>query len=264
VWEWATATNLLAVLEGFGGGSIAGFASGLLGVSSGGILVPVVCAALGVNQHISQGISLIAQVPPTSLSGVSQYRRRGQTVPIAWLALLSAGFLVGGMLGAVTAGGLSDRVLRWLFVAYLLVLAAISVLRGRRTPPSADDAAPTRAHWTALVAIGVAGGFSSGLLGIGGGLAVTALSTTLLRLGQHRAQAMSLMLAALPLTAPSAGLYIAQGWSPPWWSIAGIVLGLAVGAAGGAVVANRLPERLLRPGFIVLILGMAAYMAARP
>jgi len=42
------------------------------------------------------------------------------------------------------------------------------------------------------------------------------------------------------------------------------VLGLAVGAAGGAVVANRLPERLLRPGFIVLILGMAAYMAARP
>ncbi len=62
-----------------------------------------------------------------------------------------------------------------------------------------------------LVAVGIIAGLSSGMLGIGGGLAVTALSTTMLGLGQHRAQAMSLILALLPLTVPAAGIYLARG-----------------------------------------------------
>jgi len=258
----ATIGSLVGGLKGAGAGSAAGFASGMLGVSSGGILVPAVCAAFGVDQHVAQGVSLIVQIPPTSLAGFAQYRRRKRTVPVAWLAQLSAGFLAGGALGAFMATGLSDRTLRWLFVGYLLVLAAVSLLRGR-AGPSADDAPPDPARWSALLAIGVAGGFSSGLLGIGGGLAVTALSTTLLHLGQHRAQALSLMLVALPLTAPAAGVYVARGWPLPWYSIIGIVFGLALGAAGGAAVANRLPERALRPALTVFAVGLAAYMATR-
>jgi len=115
----------------------------------------------------------------------------------------------------------------------------------------------------ALVAVGIVAGLSSGMLGIGGGLAVTALSTTMLGLGQHRAQAMSLILALLPLTIPAAGIYLARGWGLPWWSIAGVVMGLWIATAVGARFANSLPERVLRPIFIVLILAMAAYMATR-
>ena len=124
-----------------------------------------------------------------------------------------------------------------------------------------DEAAT--AHWAALVAIGIVAGLSSGMLGIGGGLAVTALSTTLLHLGQHRAQAMSLILTLLPLTIPAAAIYLAQGWAIPWWSISGVVGGLWIATAIGARLANRLPERALRPTFVVMILGMAAYMATR-
>jgi uncharacterized membrane protein YfcA len=261
MWDWANFANLLAVLEGAGAGAMAGFVSGLLGVSPGGILVPAVCMTLGADQHVAQAISLVAQIPPTGLSGVSQYRRRGQAVPIGWIALLAAGFIVGGVLGASAAGSLSDRVLRWSFVGYLLVLAALAALR-RKQSPTPEEPAVTP-HWAALVAIGVVAGLSSGVLGIGGGLAVTALSTTVLHLGQHRAQAMSLILTLLPLTIPAAGVYLAQGWALPWWSIAGVIGGLWIATALGARVANRLPERVLRPTFIVLILGMAAYMAAR-
>jgi uncharacterized protein len=253
--------NLLAVLQGAGAGAMAGFASGLLGVSPGGILVPAICMALGVDQHVAQGVSLVAQIPPTGLGGVSEYRRRGQGVPMQWIALLSIGFIAGGAFGALAAGSLSDRVLRWSFVGYLLVLAALAAVRSRRESASEEPAVTP--HGAALVAIGVVAGLSSGVLGIGGGLAVTALSTTLLHFGQHRAQAMSLILTLLPLTIPAAGVYLAQGWALPWWSISGVVAGLWIATVIGARIANRLPERVLRPTFIVLILGMAAYMATR-
>ena len=36
----------------------------------GGILVPLLVLILGKDQHVAQGISLLAQVVPTSLSGV--------------------------------------------------------------------------------------------------------------------------------------------------------------------------------------------------
>jgi uncharacterized protein len=262
MWDGANFANPLALLKGGGAGAMAGFVSGLLGVSPGGILVPAVCITLSVDQHVAQGISLVAQIPPTGLSGVSEYRRRGQAVPVQWVVALSIGFVIGGALGAVGAGGLSDRALRWSFVGYLLILATIAALRSGR-PPSAMPEEPATAHRAALVAIGVAAGLSSGVLGIGGGLAVTALSTTVLHLGQHRAQAMSLILTLLPLTIPAAVIYLAQGWAIPWWSIAGVVSGLWIATAIGARVANRLPERVLRPTFVVMILGMAAYMAAR-
>ena len=262
MWDWVNFTDLVAVLKGGEAGATAGFVAGLLGVSPGGILVPAVCITLGVDQHVAQGISLVAQIPPTGLSGVSEYRRRGQAVPVQWVVALSIGFILGGVLGAIGAGGLSDRALRWSFVLYLLILATIAALRGGRSPSSMPEE-PATAHWAALVAIGVAAGLSSGMLGIGGGLAVTALSTTLMHLGQHRAQAMSLILTLLPLTIPAAGVYLAQGWPLPGWSIAGVIGGLWVATVVGARVANRLPERVLRPTFVVMILGMAAYMATR-
>jgi uncharacterized protein len=255
--------HLLAVLQGVGAGAIAGFISGLLGVSPGGILVPAVCITLGVDQHVAQGVSLVAQIAPTGLGGVSEYRRRGQGVPMPWIAWLSIGFIAGGACGAVAAGSLSDRVLRWSFVGYLLVLAVLAALRGRKQSTSMSEEPAAAPRRTALVGIGLVAGLSSGVLGIGGGLAVTALSTALLHFGQHRAQAMSLMLTLLPLTIPAAGVYVAQGWPLPWWSISGVVAGLWGATAIGARVANRLPERVLRPTFIVLILAMAAYMAMR-
>ena len=262
MWEWASFADVVALLKGGGAGMLAGFVSGLLGVSPGGILVPAVCIALDVDQHVAQGISLVAQIPPTGLGGASEYRRRGQAVPVRWVVALASGFIGGGAIGAIMAGGLSDHALRWSFVFYLLILAAIAALRSPRSPSSLPEQ-PAAPHWIALAAIGVAAGLSSGVLGIGGGLAVTALSTALLHLGQHRAQAMSLILTMLPLTIPAAAIYLAQGWALPWWSIAGVVGGLWIATAIGARVANRLPERVLRPTFIVLILGMAAYMASR-
>ena len=242
-------------------GVVAGFASGLLGVSPAGILVPFISLTMGLPQHLAQAVSLIAQAPPTSLSGVSNYSKSGRRVSLTWVVVLSAGFIAGGPIGAALAGRFSDHQLRWMFVSYLLLLALLAAFKGSKSAiTSLPKAEPPQARWARLIVIGLVGGVSSGLLGIGGGVAITVLSVLLVRMSQHQAQALSLVMTALPLTLPAAWIYVRQGWHIPWWAIAGIILGLVMGTKAGAILANRLPERKLRFVFITLILAMAIYM----
>ena len=82
-------------LRGVTVGMIAGFASGLLGVSPGGILVPAISILLPYSQHVAQGISLVAQAPPTSIAGLSAYSRSGQEARFSSVRLRTWNSVVG-------------------------------------------------------------------------------------------------------------------------------------------------------------------------
>ncbi len=101
-------------------------------------------------------------------------------------------------------------------------------------------------HWLTLAGIGAVAGWSSGFLGIGGGLAITALMAGIAKIAQHRAQAMSLAVTALPVTLPAALLYVQQGTELPWLAIAALIVGLWVGTDIGARFANRVSAERLR------------------
>lgn len=252
--------------ELFGGlvtGVVGGFASGFLGVTSGGILVPLLILILGKDQHVAQGISLVAQVVPTSLSGVRNYSKGGHRVPMRWLIWLAAGFCVGGGVGAVLANQVADRALQWCFVGYLLLLLTLMLVRSPRSGSGAvEDVTEDRVlPWTALAGIGAVAGASSGFLGIGGGLAITALMVGVAALSQHRAQAMSLAVTALPVTLPAALFYVQQGADLPWIAIVALIVGLLIGTDVGARFANRVNPVTLRLLMIVMIAAMALFMA---
>jgi len=251
------------LLGGLLAGSVGGIASGFLGITSGGILVPLLVLLLGKDQHVAQGISLLAQVLPTSLSGVRDYSRSGHRVSWRWLIFLAVGFAVGGCIGALLATHVSERALQWTFVGYLLILLAIVILRPSRprVEGAAEDSTDLPLPWAALAAIGGIAGWSSGFLGIGGGLAITALMTGLLKVSQHRSQAVSLAVTALPVTLPAALLYVQQGTALPWVTITALIVGLWVGTGLGARLANRVSADKLRMALIIVIGGMAAFMA---
>jgi uncharacterized protein len=234
------------ILGGFLTGGAGGLASGLLGITSGGILVPLLVLLNGNEQHVAQGISLVAQVVPTSLSGVRGYRQAGHVVAWRWLGWVAAGFGLGGCVGALLATDVSDRVLQWTFVGYLLVLLALLVVRSRRSSPALELPLGPEPAGLAMFAIGAVAGWSSGFLGIGGGLAITALATGLLKLSQHRAQAVSLAVTALPVTLPAAWLYARQGIELPWPTIAALIAGLWLGTGLGARLAVRIDPGRLR------------------
>lgn len=244
-------------------GAIAGLASGFLGVSPGGILVPVMTLLLPWSQHVIQGMSLIVQSPPASLSGFSIYSRKGRRVSGKAVLWVSAGFIAGGPIGAYLARACTDRALRWMFVGYLLVLAVLVIVKKPKTGDAMESPVfGSQNEWLLLIFVGVVAGLTSGLLGIGGGLAITALSVALLRKSQHEAQALTLAITMLPLTLPAAGVYIRQGYRLPWEQIVVMILGLAFGTAIGAVFANRMSEGKLKVAFVVLVFALAGYMAA--
>ncbi|HZW50308.1 MAG TPA: sulfite exporter TauE/SafE family protein, partial [Rudaea sp.] len=167
--------NPADILGGLLAGGLGGLASGFLGVTSGGILVPLLVLILGKDQHVAQGISLVAQVVPTSLSGVRNYSQGGHRISLRWLIWLAVGFGVGGCIGALLATHVSDRALQWSFVGYLGILLTVVVSRPprRKRDGSAEVSEDVPLHWAALAAIGAVAGWSSGFLGIGGGLAIT-------------------------------------------------------------------------------------------
>lgn len=254
--------NPADVLGGILAGGVGGIASGFLGITSGGILVPLLVLLLGKDQHVAQGISLVAQVVPTSLSGVRNYSQSGHRISMRWLIWLAAGFAIGGGVGALLATHVSDRALRWTFVGYLVILLAVVVLRPARPREGAAEK-PTELPlpWAALAAIGAVAGWSSGFLGIGGGLAITALMTGWLKVSQHRSQAISLAVTALPVTLPAALLYVQQGTELPWATIVALIVGLWIGTGVGARLANRFSADRLRLALIVVIGGIAVFMA---
>jgi uncharacterized protein len=251
------------ILGGLLAGGVGGIASGFLGITSGGILVPLLVLLLGKDQHVAQGISLVAQVVPTSLSGVRNYSQSGHRISLRWLIWLAVGFAVGGCVGALLATHVSNRALQWTFVGYLVILLAVVMLRPPRpkVEGAADDPTDLPLPWAALAAIGATAGWSSGFLGIGGGLAITALMTGLLKISQHRSQAASLAVTALPVTLPAALLYTQQGMALPWVTIAALIVGLWVGTGIGARLANLVSPARLRVMLMIVIAGMAAFMA---
>ena len=243
-------------------GLVSGLTSGLLGVSPGGGLVVFSNLLLGSEQHVAQGISLVAQIPPTSVSGMKHYWEKGSRSPTRWLIFLSAGFLVGGVAGAFAAGGVSGAVLRWTYVFYLVALDVMLILR-RRSRPNEELAQNYSGyiHWVALLAVGLAAGFSSGFLGIGGGLAITVGLSAGLRVPQHQAQLVSLAVSLIPTTIPAAWVYWHQGWSASWLIIGGVVLGLWGGTDLGARMANGVSKARLHHILVIFVSVMAIYMA---
>jgi uncharacterized membrane protein YfcA len=257
--------NPTDILGGLLAGGVGGIASGLLGITSGGILVPLLVLLLGKDQHVAQGVSLVAQVVPTSLSGVRSYSRSGHRVPIRWLVFLALGFVLGGCIGALLAIHVANRALQWTFVGYLVILEAIILLQPPRPKleGAVDDTEDLPLHGAVLASIGAIAGWSSGFLGIGGGLAITALMSGLLKVSQHRSQAVSLAVTALPVTLPAALLYVQQGTELPWVTIIALIVGLWVGTGIGARFANLVSPGRLRIMLMIVIASMAIFMAVR-
>ncbi len=191
------------------------------------------------------------------------YSRSGHRISLRWLIWLAVGFGIGGAIGALLAVHVGDRALQWCFVGYLAILLAIILLRSPRPKAEGNGDIPEDVplHRAVLAAIGAVAGWSSGFLGIGGGLAITALRAGLAKISQHRAQAMSLAVTTLPVTLPAGLLYVQQGTELPWLAIVSLVVGLWIGTDIGARFATRISPDKLRLMLIVMIAAMALFMA---
>ncbi len=99
-----------------------GVLSGLFGVGGGILLVPLLVLGLGFEQHVAQGTSLVALVPPTGLLAFANYAHAGE---VNWKVglLIMPGIFLGGFAGGKIALRLPAGRMRRVFAILLLPIA---------------------------------------------------------------------------------------------------------------------------------------------
>jgi uncharacterized protein len=107
-------------------GCAAGALSGLIGIGGGVLLIPALIFILGFSQHMAEGTTLAAMVPPIGILAAYVYYQNG-SVDIRAAAFIAVGFLAGGFFGAKLALQISSASLQKIF-AFILILMGIKML----------------------------------------------------------------------------------------------------------------------------------------
>ena len=104
-------------------GLIAGIFSGSLGVGGAIVVIPSLIFFLGLTQHEAQGTSLAFMIPPVTLLAVLNYSKQGY-VNWKYAVVLAVMFFIGAYIGSVISVNMPEKVLKKLFGALLLFVAA--------------------------------------------------------------------------------------------------------------------------------------------
>jgi uncharacterized protein len=234
-----------------------GFLGGLFGIGGGIIVIPLLVLGFGLDQALAQGTALVMMVPNLLIA----WWRYSQRHPVAIRTALQIGACacLTTWLVAHLATRLAPDLMRTVFSAFLLVL---SLRMLARTPSSV----PTQAHpprdVRLMPLVGIVGGSSMGLLGVGGGLVATPLFTGWF--GQRQTVAQSLSLALVAPSSIIALMTYSSAHRVDWAMGLPLALGGLFTVSAGVAVAHRLPEKRMRAAFAWMVLCTAVWMLVKP
>lgn len=251
-------------------GICAGFASGLLGVGGGFLIVPLqyfLLKYIGVEPSLAMLISIgtsLAIIIPTALSGAYRHTKSLDGIIKPGLQLGVFG-IVGGAIGGFVASGLPSRTLEIIFGCLLLFVAIKNIVDLNKE----REEAKIPFNLISCAVIGILVGFASGLLGIGGGVFLIVILTALLGFSLIKAIGTSSIF--ISLTAIGGFLsYIVSGWgvstfpySIGYVSIINFILIACFSvpfASFGAKMTHKVPQKKLKIVFSVLVVYMALKM----
>ncbi len=251
-------------------GIFAGFASGLLGVGGGFLIVPLqyfLLESYGVSLRLAMLTSLgtsLAIIIPTALSGAYRHSKSldGIIKPGVKLGIFG---IIGGIIGCFTASVLPTDIIRTFFGLFLVCLAIYNFF----TVNKKESEAKISFNTINSLIIGVSIGFLSGILGVGGGIFVIVALTLLL--GFSLIESMGISSVFISLTAIGGTLsYILSGLSvetlPFSLGYVSIINFIFIAmfsvplAYFGASFSHSLPEKRLKQIFAILILYMCLKM----
>lgn len=235
-------------------GVIVGFFSGLFGVGGGIVLVPLLIVVMGYGQRRASGTSLAA-VLPTAVAGMVSYASHGS---VDWIAggILAAGAVAGTLVGTWLLHHTHQKALRWIFIVFLLLIAARLFFLIPDRSVSLDF---TLWVIVALVGLGVVTGILSGMLGIGGGVFIVPALMLGFGVGDLIAKGTSLLM-IIPTAVVGTIANVRRGNAD--MKAAAIIGILSVPASiGGATIAWLVPPLLGSILFALLLIYSAVQLA---
>ena len=259
-------------------GMVIGILSGTLGIGGGLIMVPAFRLAFGMPPMGATATSLFTIIP-TSISGTVAHIRGKTCIPKLGLALGVGGACtspLGVWLAQISTGGLvmTAAALVICYSGFTMFRKALEAPReGKATPgteranapASTPQEAPDLDHSPAQLAktalIGAVAGLASGYVGLGGGFIMVPLLLSITNLPMKLTSGTSLI-AVMVLAMPAAVAQCALGNIDFAVGIA-TACGTIPGAAIGAHLVRRIPERALRFAFACFLVIAAALLATK-
>lgn len=244
-------------------GIVAGFASGLLGVGGGFLIVPLqlfLMESIDVDPRMSMLVALgtsLAIIIPTSLSGAYRHSKSTSNMVKPGIKLGVFG-IVGSLIGGQVAAILPTDILQIVFGIFLLFIAVYNFV----TMNKPKSEAKIKFSVINAAIIGILIGILSGLLGVGGGVFLIVALTALL--GFAMADAVGISSVYICLTAVGGVLsYIVSGWgvNPFPYSVGYINLVnlffIAIFSVPlayfGANISHKLPDKRLKQIFSIVL-----------
>lgn len=251
-------------------GAFIGLVLALTGAGGGVLAIPLLVFGLHLPVQQAAPIGLVAVGLAAALGaalglseGIVRYRAA---------ALIGLAGMCVAPLGVAAAQRLPNRPLLAAFAAVLIYTAlrmlrrTADVARDSELSPCRIEDGESRLRWTkrcarALLGTGLASGFLSGLLGVGGGFVIVPALTRHTNLSMRGIQATSL--AVIALVSISGVTAAALNGSVPWSIGLPFAAGAAVGLLFGRQFAHRLDAKVLQSAFAWFALLVGLLMLAR-
>ena len=237
-------------------GAVFGYLGGLFGIGGGLIAIPVLGVFFGYGEQVAQGTALVMVVPNVMLGLWHYIRKVGMDARLALTLAIAA--MPFTFVGARVATVLPSAPLR---LAFAVFIAAIAAQMAWRTfgPKGLHVRHP--APWPVAGIIGAIGGAVSGFFSVGGAVLAVPAMSVFFGISQVAAQGMGLALVA-PGSVISILTY-AAAHDVDWIPGVALAVGGAFAVPHGVNLAKRLPERVLRSLFIVLMLASSTGLVLR-
>ncbi len=278
----------------FAAGVTAGFLGSLVGIGGGVIIVTVLTLYFHYSIHVAIAASLVC-VMATSIAAALRYVRQ-RIADVRLGMFLEMASTTGAFAGAFIGVLLSAYVLSLIFGAFLLYTAARSIPRknnrgiddysrsGQKRGPEEgqdsnrsaksileggsyyDKALKANVHYrpsgTIVGPLVMSlGGLASGLLGIGGGVINVAAMNSIMKVPVKVSIATSQFMIAVTAATGAVVYFIAGGVN--FYVVAPAALGTMLGSTLGSLSMNKLPVKVIKTIFLVLLVYFGYQMIAK-
>jgi uncharacterized protein len=248
-------------------GAATGFLAGLLGIGGGMIMVPFITTLLssrGFSAELAVKCAIATSLTTIIFTSVSSVRAHHKRGAVRWdvVKMLSPGIFIGALVGASFASTLRGPALAICFAVFVST-SATQMLFDKK--PAGARSLPGSAGL--LGAGGIIGGLSS-IVGAGGGF-ISVPFMTWCNVPLQKAVATSAALGFPIALAGGLGYLLASapaGLPPGTWGFVYIPALVSIAAASvitaplGAAAAHKLPTRVLKKIFAIVLYALAAYM----
>lgn len=249
-----------------GGG--AGVLAGMFGIGGGILIVPAIVLLTGMNLKEAYGTSLAALLLPVGIFGCIIYYKE-KLLDFRAAGAVAFGIVCTVGIGAYIANILDLKILKICYTIFLFYTSFKFITPKKlfkrhfakdRNSTTAKEyskelAIPevVKPMYMKCIAVGLIAGFMSGFFGVGGGAVIVPLLTLWLKIPAKEAIATSLGILLPPIGLPGVLVYHSAG-NLNFGVATCIAIGLLIGTLFGARLTIKLPVKLIKTSFGVLLL----------